>query len=338
MLENKIKKIKKEIIEFFKHPKEVISFFLPIIFVIVMLIPVPYYVKLGGGIIPLDKKITIDNQYNNKGELNALYVSEAKGNVLLYLLSYVVPSFEKVPNHKVVLDNENNKDYNYREKIYFENSTDVATKVAYDRAGKEIIESKNDYVVIYISKEAKTDLLVGDIVLKVNDKSVKSYSDIENTISSSNDYVYMLVLRNNKKINVKSKIIKMDDSPKIGIAISNVKSYKTNENIKFNFDKDGAGPSGGLMMALSIYNKITKKDITNGKKVMGTGTIALDGTVGPIGGVKHKLLGAYKNHADIVLVPYENYKEALKVRNEYGYKFKLIKVKSFDEALNKLNL
>lgn len=338
MLEDKFKKIKREVISFFKNPKEVISFFLPIVLVLIMLIPVPYYIKLSGGIIPLDKKITIDNQYKSSGQLNALYVSEAKGNVLLYLLSYIVPSFEKVPNKKVVLDNENNKDYNYREKIFFENSTDVATKVAFDKAGKEIIEAKNDYVVVYISKEAKTNLLVGDIILNVNGNSVKNYSDIESAISSSKDYVSMVVLRNNKKVNVKSKIIRIDNSPKIGIVISNLKAYKTKEKIDFDFNEDGAGPSGGLMMALSIYNKLVKEDITNGKKVMGTGTISLDGTVGPIGGVKHKLLGANKNHADIVLVPYDNYDEALKVKKESGYKFKLIKVKSFDDALNKLNL
>ncbi len=333
-----MKKIKREVIKFFKNPKEVISFFLPIVFVIIMLIPVPYYVKLGGGIIPLDDKITIDNQYKYKGELNALYVSEAKGNVLLYLLSYIMPSFEKVPNEKVVLDNEKDKDYNYREKVYFENSTDIATKVAFDKAGKEIIESRNDYVVVYISKDAKTDLLVGDVILKINNNDVNNYSDIEDTVNNSKEYINMLVLRKGKKINARSKIIMIDNTPKIGIAISNVKAYKTKDNIKFDFKNEGAGPSGGLMMALSIYNKLIKQDITNGKKIMGTGTISLDGTVGPIGGVKHKLLGAHKNHADIVIVPYENYKEALKIKKEKKYSFKLIKVKSFDEALNKLNL
>ena len=91
------------------------------------------------------------------------------------------------------------------------------------------------------------------------------------------------------------------------------------------------------MTSLEVYNLITKKDITKGRKVMGTGTIDLNGNVGEIGGIKYKLLGASKNGADIFLCPKENLKEALVVKKKHKIKTKIYGVKTLDEAIAVLN-
>ena len=44
-------------------------------------------------------------------------------------------------------------------------------------------------------------------------------------------------------------------------------------------------------------------DITNGQKIVGTGTISLDGNVGAIGGIYQKVICADIMDADIFLVP-----------------------------------
>ena len=98
-----------------------------------------------------------------------------------------------------------------------------------------------------------------------------------------------------------------------------------------------AGSSGGLMLSLEIYDKLTSKDLSHGKKVMGTGTIDEDGNVGAIGGVKYKMLGAQKDGADIFFVPKENYDEAKKVYKKNNLSFELVMVETFDEAINYLN-
>ena len=91
------------------------------------------------------------------------------------------------------------------------------------------------------------------------------------------------------------------------------------------------------MMALSIYGNLTNQDLTNGKTIVGTGTIDIDGNVGSIGGVKYKLIGAVKNKADIFIVPNgENYDEAIKIKKEKNYKIKIIGVSTLKEAINEL--
>lgn len=90
-------------------------------------------------------------------------------------------------------------------------------------------------------------------------------------------------------------------------------------------------------MALSIYGNLTNQDLTNGKTIVGTGTIDIDGNVGSIGGVKYKLIGAVKNKADIFIVPNgENYDEAIKIKKEKNYKIKIIGVSTLKEAINEL--
>ena len=89
-------------------------------------------------------------------------------------------------------------------------------------------------------------------------------------------------------------------------------------------------------MALMTYNALTKQDLTHGKNIVGTGTINLDGTVGEIGGVKYKLMGAVRKNADVLLVPEGNYEEAMKVKKDKGYDIDIVSVKKLSDAINYL--
>ena len=110
---------------------------------------------------------------------------------------------------------------------------------------------------------------------------------------------------------------------------------ETSPKISLNYKERESGPSGGLMLALAIYNSLTKKDITKGRVIVGTGTIDEDGTVGSIGGVEYKLKGAVKSKASIFLVPNgENYKTAMKLKKKNNYKIKIKGVSTFEEALD----
>ena len=74
-------------------------------------------------------------------------------------------------------------------------------------------------------------------------------------------------------------------------------------------------------------------NVDHGRRVVATGEIALDGSVGPIGGVKQKTFGARKAGADVFLVPAgENAAEA----RRYAGNLRIIPVKSFQQALSAL--
>lgn len=336
---SKIQNLKERIINFFKNPKEVVSFFLPIVITISLLIPVPYYVKMGGGTINLNDEISIEGEKEEKGSLEALYVREAKGIVLTYLLSYIVPSFEKEKIENTVINEEDEDAYNYRERLYFTTSLDSATKVAFEKAGKEVKISSSRFLVIYIDKSSKTNLEVGDEILKIEGEKVDSYDEMASLISKNQNkkQIKITVKRDDKEIETSNQLINMDNEKKLGVVISNEIKYTSDPKVDFAFNGRQAGPSGGLMIALTIYNKLTDEDITKGKKVVGTGTIDTLGNVGEIGGIKHKLMAADSKNADIVFVPKENYKEAKQIKDKKNYNFELVSISNFDDAIEYLN-
>ena len=75
--------------------------------------------------------------------------------------------------------------------------------------------------------------------------------------------------------------------------------------------EDVGGPSAGLMLTLGILELVGDEDLTDGAVVAGTGTIDVEGNVGPIGGIALKMVAAADADADLFLVPAGNCAEAL---------------------------
>jgi PDZ domain-containing protein len=103
--------------------------------------------------------------------------------------------------------------------------------------------------------------------------------------------------------------------------------------VKIRIDAGGVGgPSAGLAFALDILQELGR-DVSHGHKVAATGELGLDGTVGPIGGVKQKTLGVRRAGVDVFLVPAgENAREA----RRYADGLRIIPVKNFPQALRAL--
>ncbi|MCA5892469.1 PDZ domain-containing protein [Isoptericola sp. NEAU-Y5] len=71
------------------------------------------------------------------------------------------------------------------------------------------------------------------------------------------------------------------------------------------------GSSAGTIFALAIIDKLTEADELDGAVVAGTGTMSVDGLVGPIGGIRQKLYGAVRDDAEWFLAPASNCAEVV---------------------------
>jgi PDZ domain-containing protein len=94
--------------------------------------------------------------------------------------------------------------------------------------------------------------------------------------------------------------------------------------------QDVGGPSAGLMLTLGILDLVGDDDLTGGRFIAGTGTIGVDGRVGPIGGIQLKMVAAHDLGADLFLVPAENCAEALQAPQPG---LPMAKVATLDDAL-----
>lgn len=297
----------------------------------------PFVVYTPGGIVNLDKRIEVEGSNKKDGTLNMSYVTLRKGNIPSILLSFVIPNWDLLSKDEVT-SKKTVDELLELEKLYMKSSIDYATILAYEKSGKEINIKNTINNVTYILEDAKTDIQLYDEVISVDGnyiKDIKSLKEYVNT-KSVGDKLKFKVKRNGKEKIVESEVISVDNELLVGITFLTTYEYSTNPEIDITVKSSESGSSGGLMLSLAIYNSLVNEDITGGQKVVGTGTIDIDGNVGEIDGIKYKLLGAQKNNADIFLCPYENYEEAISVKEKYNLKLKIKKVSTFDEALNVL--
>jgi Lon-like protease len=114
----------------------------------------------------------------------------------------------------------------------------------------------------------------------------------------------------------------------IGIRVAQSANIKLPRKVKIDLGQVG-GPSAGLPFALDVLQELGT-NVDHGQRVVATGEIALDGSIGPIGGVKQKTYGARRAHADVFLVPAgENAAEA----RRYAGNLRIIPVDNFQQAL-----
>ena len=303
--------------------------------------PLPYYIYAGGGTIDINDRVLIEgNNSSSKGSLNFAYVKELEGNVASFILGNIIPWYDIKKQESVELnEDETPEDIMFRNKIYLENANQTAIMLAYQKAEKKVSISGKHFYIIYEEEKEDNGLRVGDELIKVNGKEIKEVEDYTEEIQnfSVGDKVKVTVIRNDKEIEV-TPTVKEDNGKKLtGVSVSTIYDYKTNPKVSLKFKDSEGGPSGGLMLTLAIYDKLTKGDLTNGLTIVGTGTISSDGTVGEIGGVKYKLSGAVKAKADLFLVPKgDNYKEALKEKEKNNYDIEIKAIGTFDEAVSYL--
>ncbi len=140
--------------------------------------------------------------------------------------------------------------------------------------------------------------------------------------------------RDGKVLSVTVRTVPSPDDPAraiIGIRVAQAADIEL--PIKVSIDLGGVGgPSAGLPFALDVLQELGR-DIDRGRRVAATGEIELDGSVGPIGGVKQKVFGARRAGADVFLVPAgDNADEA----RRYAGKLRIVPVESFQQALSAL--
>lgn len=324
-----------------RYIKENYLFLIIIITIMVVFnINTNYSIYKPGGSINVTDRISSDAEvYPSEGSFNMAYVGMIEGKLPFYLLAKIIPSWDVVKNNDITYsDEETIEEMLKRDRIYYEESISNALYLAYDRSGIQFTIKKELNYIVYVDKNCTADLQIGDEILKYDDILYSDFATLKNYVrtKSVGEQVKFLIKRGGKEISTIATIFLEKDQAFIGLSSVSIYEFDSTVNIKIDSKASESGPSGGLMLTLAIYNALTKEDITKGHKIVGTGTIEVDGSVGEIGGVKYKLAGAVKDKADIFIVPKGNYDDAVKYAKEQKYDILIKGVSTFDEALQVL--
>ena len=208
-------------------------------------------------------------------------------------------------------------------------SQEIAQTVALRAAGFTVGEKIE---VAAVSSDAPSGKVfhVGDILLTINGKTIDRIDDPINALDDvkAGTEVPVTVERGGAQVSFEAKTGARPDNGKAYLGIVPNPKYTFPVKVTVNAG-DVGGPSAGTMFSLAIYDKLTSGSLTGGKSIAGTGTISEDGTVGPIGGVRQKMIGARDAGATYFLAPESDCGEVV---GHVPSGLTVVKIATFDEA------
>jgi PDZ domain-containing protein len=247
--------------------------------------------------------------FRDAGELRmtTVIVSQPKQeNSLLELMATWLNGDNAVMPYDAVYDEDTTEEENDVEgAAQMVSSQDSAIAVALTELGYKLTPLL-EVQAIAPGAPAAGRLEVRDIFLEVNGKKVTSSDDVIDAVSATpaGDKVTFLVRRGEIQRQISLVPEEIDGEKRIGVSLG--QGYIFPFDVSVNINPLISGPSAGLMFSLAIYDTLTPGSLTDDEVVAGTGEIAPDGSVGPIGGIAQKIAGARDDGADLFLVPPDN--------------------------------
>jgi PDZ domain-containing protein len=316
---------------------------------VALLIPVPYSeMSPGPTVNTLDNhggepvlQISGRKTYPTTGHLNMTTVRVTSADYTMNLVELVsgwLGHDEKIVEHDTLYPKgQTAEQADQQNAEEFTQSQDSA-KVAALKELKIPVGSRVIVSAVVKGGPSEGNLHAGDVVKAVDGAQVKAASDVAKLVTEHKpgEQVIFTVVpqKGGAARNVTITTRRSDDSGKkraiVGIQAGVEHTFPFTIDIKL---ADVGGPSAGLMFALGIIDKLTPTDLTGGKFVAGTGTIDDGGTVGPIGGIDMKTIGARSQGAQFFLTPADNCAEAAK---DTPSGLRLVKVKTIDDAMSAL--
>ena len=199
----------------------------------------------------------------------------------------------------------------------------ISTIVAYQQANKEITYNFKGYAVTSILN-ANRQIQVGDYIISIN--GIELTPNIDFTQFQQELRLNFRIIRDQEIIEVLHERSEND----FGLSLYPIYDIvHTQPMISYpGLDSLIGGPSGGMMMALSIYLALENQfyDL----KIVGTGTVDIHGFIGSIGGLKEKYM-TVKNDMDIMFIPSQQIHELNDI-----YDSRIVPINHIDDAVKYL--
>ena len=247
------------------------------------------------------------------GELLMLTVISQDVNVFEAFIAGVDPTIDLVRKQAVRREGETDEEYRNRVLQQMDDSNFRSITVALRYLGYEMVPIEVVVNEIVDGVPAAAVLELGDTIRSVNGTSVATIEDVGPALEGHEvgDTIEIEVVREGSPVELEVELAERDDEPgvpMIGIVLGELTEPPFPIEIEAG---DVGGPSAGLMHAVAIIDALTEGELTKGRTIAGTGSIQFDGTVGNIGGIRQKVVGAEAAGAEYILVPQGNYQSAL---------------------------
>ncbi|MEC0269435.1 SepM family pheromone-processing serine protease [Paenibacillus anseongense] len=332
-----------------------------VIIYLLFFVRLPFFIFMPGTAEEIKPMVTIPRGSDlEKGTLMLTTVRVADANMINYLIGLVHPYEEIQPKTSVLRKGESEQEYTQRQEYVMLTSQASAIQAAYTHAKVPFHINHEGVMVLQTlpGLSGEKVLKPGDVLLKAGEKDVKVAQDLLDALKGKKAGESITVTYSRNKVEQQATLALgalpqqqgETGEPRAGIGVvpadmQAVKADQEDQQVSIKAGEIG-GPSAGLMFSLEIFNQLVPEDITKGYRIAGTGTIETDGTVGPIGGIQHKIIAADREKADFFFAPKDvtykdgtkitNYSDAVQRANQIKTKMKIVEIGTMDDALKYL--
>jgi PDZ domain-containing protein len=301
-------------------------------------VPLPYYLFKPGSVRDTEPLITVSGapSYPSDGSIGYTTVSLRQATFLGLVQGWLDDDIDIYGKDRV-LQGRNVNDNRQLNLLMMDNSKQVATQVALERLGYDVNVTVGEVVTRVLPDTPAAGVLrVNDVLVAVDGERFDDADDLTRILGGKapGDTVAVTVrATDGSEHDVDITLAPSPDDPArgiMGVALQAVViDYDFPVDVSIDTG-DVGGPSAGLAFTLAIMDDLTPGELTGGDDVAVTGTIAADGTVGPVGGTGQKAAAVRREGIKLFLVPRDDYADAVA---HAGKGLKVVAVGTVDDAL-----
>ena len=245
-----------------------------------------------------------------------------------WIIGHLDPDSEVVPEEDAFGEDRTEDEIEEMNEALMQGSQKNSIAVGIRSTGTEVPQ-ENLVAQIVRDMPAQGELETEDVITSVDGERTERVPDIVEAISDREvgDEVRLGIERDgrNRSVTLTTTDIGGD---RAGIGIGIEPRYDYPYEVSIDAGTVG-GPSAGMMFALAVHDVLTPGPMTKGRSIAGTGTINDAGEVGPIGGIRQKMVGARDADVEWFLAPEGNCTD---VAGHVPDDLDVVAVGDFDEA------
>ena len=268
----------------------------------------PVLVERPGDPVPTSGALTVDGRPGDAldGEFAISTVRRGEATPWTALLGAVDPGRTLRPTGEIVPPDEDFEGYRERQRLVFEGSVRTAAAVALAEAGLAV-EQHLEVVQVLEGAPAEAHLEPQDRLLAVDGQALETQAELSQRLEAG-EPTTLTIERDGEQREVRLTPARFSHAGEEHEGLGVLLQQQPDLPVPVDADLDRiSGPSAGLLLALTVYDVIDEDvDLARGRLVAGSGTLNLEGQVGPVGSIEAKVAGAIAADVDVFLVPEVN--------------------------------
>jgi PDZ domain-containing protein len=299
-----------------------------------------YYLLLPGEAFPVAPRIQVPADLQREtGRLSFTVVYERAASLPDALVESTRPGVRVVPYERIIPPGQTEEQSSRQARRLMSESQVAAAVVALRAIGYDVAVGGQGVRIVATlpGTPASEALRPDDVVLAIDGRRTGTATELIEAIRrpQPGETLDLRLRREGQETTVRVGTVPAQNEPSrpmVGATVE-TEGFEARMPVEVSVESGPVvGPSAGLMFALGIYDALTPGELAAGVPVAGTGTIGLDGRVGPVDGARQKVIGAEQGGYRVFLAPAENAAEARAAASS----IRVIPVATFDEALGAL--